>query len=281
MKKSIIALMGLLSLVACSEDSYQEADKMNETGTVENNSGGMQTNTIDTSINYESPYGTSDRFEYLFINNTDYEWRFTPVTQLCFYDGTNDNVHFGHNLTAFPYFNATLSWSDEYTAQFTAKMIVVPPNTTETITMDNGKVLPVDPSGPTTASGQFFDLESSSMGSLNQNEMDFFGDYLKFVGLEGGVVLPSGATINTTIKFPLGTQYSASSNPGGSWAMIPNMNPLADVKVFHFGTKEICTIDSNSGFLSPKLSFVSFNIGSQNYTASAYTTRNQVIVVLE
>jgi len=40
MKKSIIALMGLFTLFACSEDAYREADKMTEKETVENNSGG-------------------------------------------------------------------------------------------------------------------------------------------------------------------------------------------------------------------------------------------------
>ena len=40
MKKSIIALMGLFTLVACSEDVYREADQMTETETVEHNSGG-------------------------------------------------------------------------------------------------------------------------------------------------------------------------------------------------------------------------------------------------
>ena len=40
MKKSIITLMGLFTLFACSEDAYREADQLTETGTVENNSGG-------------------------------------------------------------------------------------------------------------------------------------------------------------------------------------------------------------------------------------------------
>jgi len=39
--------MVVLSLIACSEDSYQEADKMNETEPVNNDSGGMQTNSFE------------------------------------------------------------------------------------------------------------------------------------------------------------------------------------------------------------------------------------------
>ena|SRR5690554_3478166 len=53
MKKSIIALMGLFTLVACSEDTYQEADQMTET--VEHNSGGgIMPPTM--SMGYDSPF---------------------------------------------------------------------------------------------------------------------------------------------------------------------------------------------------------------------------------
>jgi len=54
MKKSIIALLGLFTLVACSEDAYQEADKRSETGTVENDSGSMMPMTV--SSGYRSPF---------------------------------------------------------------------------------------------------------------------------------------------------------------------------------------------------------------------------------
>ncbi|UUV22289.1 hypothetical protein [Paenimyroides aestuarii] len=94
MKKSIIALMGLFALVACSEDSYQQADKMSETGSVETGSGGMQTNSVDSDVpghttpgipnnsgNYESPYltpaGTLSP-KYHFINNTSNTIVITP-----------------------------------------------------------------------------------------------------------------------------------------------------------------------------------------------------------
>ena len=40
MKKMSIALLGLFTLVACSEDAYQEADRKTEAGVVDNNADG-------------------------------------------------------------------------------------------------------------------------------------------------------------------------------------------------------------------------------------------------
>lgn len=75
MKKSIIALMGLFTLIACSEDSYQEADKMSEkrTGTVENT--GAQNSVKTVSPGYRSPYqpyttGGNIGMRTLYVNNT-------------------------------------------------------------------------------------------------------------------------------------------------------------------------------------------------------------------
>lgn len=66
--------MGLFTLVACSEDAYQEADKMNESGTVENGSGG---NIIPMTVGpyYNSPFepygtGISLGTKTTFTNNT-------------------------------------------------------------------------------------------------------------------------------------------------------------------------------------------------------------------
>src|SRR5690606_36320366 len=61
MKKSIIALMGLFTLFACSEDAYREADQLTETGTIENTAGGDVT-PMTVSGGYNSPfqpYGSS------------------------------------------------------------------------------------------------------------------------------------------------------------------------------------------------------------------------------
>ncbi len=50
MKKSIIALLGGFTLVACSDDAVQEADKMSETGS------GINTVPMTVSSGYDSPF---------------------------------------------------------------------------------------------------------------------------------------------------------------------------------------------------------------------------------
>ena len=74
MKKSIIALMGLFTLVACSEDAYQEVDERVESGSLENNSGGTMM-PMTVSSGYDSPfepYGSSnnENIATIFRNNT-------------------------------------------------------------------------------------------------------------------------------------------------------------------------------------------------------------------
>lgn len=74
MKKSIFALMGLFTLVACGEDAYLETDKTPETGTVDNNSDGTMM-PMTVSAGYDSPfqpYGSSFNKDILttFRNNT-------------------------------------------------------------------------------------------------------------------------------------------------------------------------------------------------------------------
>src|SRR5690606_4173551 len=146
--------MSLFMLVACSEDSYQEADKMSENGNVENTDPQNQVYTHDPSIPYSSPYdfGSDRIINYIFRNNTDVELKFHPFVSLCYYDGANDGVHFGQNLSAtngvspiYPVFTSWPSWN-EYETMRTAKQIIIPPHTTETITTLPGSMnLPADP----------------------------------------------------------------------------------------------------------------------------------------
>ena len=288
MKKSIIALMGLFTLIACSEDSYQEADKMNENSANAVESTGSQNSvkTVDSTIPYASPYGTTDRITYIFQNDTDYEFRFQAIIHLCFFDGSNNNVHFGHNLSMFPYFAIPFpntNWN-EYTWSQTAKMITIPPHTTETIKI-SGKILPVDPSGPKTASGQYFDLNKylpGIMPAISNAEIDFFGNYGKFVGFEGAVYDPAtSSNANTTLRFPLGPQYSNISFWGSSfWANVP-IPGSTQQKLFNTQTNEICTANPSPGLIGSRPSFQSFTINGSSHVCSAYTTTDSVVVVVQ
>lgn len=77
MKKSIITLMALSSLVACSEDSYQESDKINQVENIDNSSDG-NIKPMTSGLYYNSPFnphgtGLNNGILTRFINNTPLE----------------------------------------------------------------------------------------------------------------------------------------------------------------------------------------------------------------
>lgn len=82
----MIALLGLLTLVACSEDTYQEAENNTVSGTTENNSGG-NVMPLTVSSGYESPfkpYGSNANKGILttFRNNTPLTLELEPFGEL-------------------------------------------------------------------------------------------------------------------------------------------------------------------------------------------------------
>lgn len=84
MKNLLLPLMGLFTLVACSEDAYQEVDNRTETGTVENNSGGTMM-PMTVSSGYNSPFQRYGSPKYgvmtTFTNNTPLLLELTPYGQ--------------------------------------------------------------------------------------------------------------------------------------------------------------------------------------------------------
>src|SRR5690606_16719441 len=135
MKKSIIALMGLFMLVACSEDVYQEADKMSENGTVENGSGGMQTNSIDPAIPYESPYnGYNDQVNIPFtiVNNLSEDIEIIGHFGISYTDMVDDGNWYGYDFT-LPEFSVLYQNSQEYLNVATSTVAYFPANTTHVL----------------------------------------------------------------------------------------------------------------------------------------------------
>lgn len=73
--------MSIITLASCSKDKYEPLyERQNQTG-IKNS-----VKTIDPTISYESPYGTADRFEYVFQNDTDFEWKFVNWYNFVFLD---------------------------------------------------------------------------------------------------------------------------------------------------------------------------------------------------
>src|SRR5690606_34074261 len=95
MKKAIITLVGLLALVACSEDIYEEADQMNENTneTSTNPQNSVYTNT--PAVGYESPFDITHLIDVpvRFINNTaNYQIGYRVQVGPAYYDGNINGV---------------------------------------------------------------------------------------------------------------------------------------------------------------------------------------------
>lgn len=101
MKKSIIALMGLFLITACSEETFDNAATLGpDTGYDQNPEGGTSTSSIDIFLpgssitgymtpHYQSPYvlplSSFQNIEYHFINNTPLSIVIRPSIGLCVY----------------------------------------------------------------------------------------------------------------------------------------------------------------------------------------------------
>lgn len=91
MKKSIIALMGVFALFACSDETVQEADKQN--GSPEEQ---MGIKTTDPITPYHSPYDigiATSPIEYIFENQSNLEYEAVAYVGLAYYDDKDDGIY--------------------------------------------------------------------------------------------------------------------------------------------------------------------------------------------
>jgi len=277
--KKVIFTLGLFTLFACGEDVYQEMDRQNS-AIAENSSGdsGMiSPYTYDPLIPYESPYdllGADRNFDYVFINDTDLYLSFVAAVNLCYYDGANDLNHFGNvmNPTIYP----ALLYNPLNINEYLGHSVVTngfhfPPFTTETITVQ-GINLPTNPSGPTTASGQFFDFTHVP------NEAALFEQYGKVYAIEGAATDQYGAQVmSTAIRFPFMGPGGQPSAP--DWISINTPSPLAQDTWYNVLSLEICQ-EYGSGSWANLDSFYIFTHNGQTYKWEVYTTLDEVVFSL-
>lgn len=102
MKRTILLITGLFTLVACSEEVYHEIDNQNSenVGNISEDSGG---NTVYTASNpgFTSPYEDTNygnSVNYQVTNNTPYVLEITPYIGLAYYDGMDDGLYHNPNL---------------------------------------------------------------------------------------------------------------------------------------------------------------------------------------
>lgn len=264
--------MGLFALVACSEDNFQETDKMNDTDVVENSSGGMQTNSHDPSVPYTSPYASvyqTTAINYTINNTLPEDILVVGHFGLAYYDGVNDGVNFGRSLMLAPnvYQNG-----QEYLNIINSGQITVPANTSTT---GDGTSVPVY----FHPNNLFFPVEQNLGGNAIQEDPEIIHQQgkLYFVDID----IPS-IKFNTRIKVQFGDDFmdfTKLSSLTSNWSLLPgNIPGVSGDLVYEIGTKEICLIkDSSGNGLNSEDSFV---YGGQTWYVRAYTDATGVYVTV-
>ena len=282
MKKSIIALMGLFTLIACSEDSYQAADNMNESGTVENGSGGMQTNSIDPAIPYESPFdftgsGCCSVVRYLLINNTDLELKVSPFAGLARFDGVQDDYHmgWGNQLIFGTYPNLLYANFYEYINFVKCKEITVLPFTT----LDSG------PGGqlPIYGTGGFFEIANTT----THHEMAILYEYGKLYSFDFEVNDTAFTLDSGSLRFPfLPAAISDPRTVSDQWQPMGITTGLECYDLwYNVHTLEInignsggyCPIDPQIHKMASEKIIIHPDTGKR-YVLQAYTTPTDVVI---
>ncbi len=221
MKKSIIALMGLFTLVACSEDSYQEADKMNETrnGSVENTE--PQNSVKSSNFEVSTPYEDSmfaNAIDYSVWNTSaTYTMEVTPYIGLAYYDGADDGYYSyaGVTLDQNSYPNL-FKGGKEYLNLIKGNTVIIPPLTNSSIS--SGNHCPVMP-------GQAFDLTASG-GTASVDEINL----LEVAGkvYYADVVVKNGPVVVLTTRVKQIFHYYNVNSPltsFGSWNYLGSIAP--------------------------------------------------------
>src|SRR5690554_2275265 len=112
MKKLILTILGLFTLIACSDEVYQEIAEQQNSGNVENTPEDPENtvftdDTLPGQTNYQSPFGNPtccSIITYIFDNTTtDLVLQFNPLVSLARFDDVYDTTHFGWSVP----FNAT------------------------------------------------------------------------------------------------------------------------------------------------------------------------------
>ena len=283
MKKSIIALMGLFTLIACSEDSYQAADKMNETVNVDNSSGGMQTNSIDPAIPYESPYDVNiccSPVNYEFINNTDLDLQFSPYVGLARYDGADDLKHYWSlNPTDYP--NLIVNENGEY-----FKLAECRPFDLQA----GDNFSPIYHSQCPTFNG-FFSLVNSTPTSI---EEAFLNEYGKIYSINATITDPNNFNMvvrsNEYLRFPFlpSGVVDPAAMGSGDWLKVPSTNPpFSNDLWYNTKTFEMCVGNNSAAFpgggdgINDKPSELIFDYNGKTYILKLSTTSTNVIITFD
>ena len=263
----MIALMGLFMLVACSEDAYQEADKMNENGSVENNSGGMQTNSIDPTIPYESPYEIGNAgtpIHYAIHNLSEFELNITPYVGLAYFDGIDDGWY---NLTPTPINLNNGNYPNIYNGMEYLNMIECAPMFLGAMShLDDGPLYHCPTVNPNAV---YCDVVG---GGGTIDEADLLQDFGKIYYYRLDMIDPTTQTVIFSDTFRLDFNVPT---PGAPWNNMGINSMFFDDLYAHFTTNEIITAFTTTQ------SETFFTFGGNNYHIHFFSSAESVIFSIE
>lgn len=278
MKKSIIALMGLFTLVACSEDAYQEADKMSENGTVENTEPQNSVKTIDPAIGYFSKYdisslGLPNSPLHELINNTStLSYTVTAYLGLAYDDGNPSSpMYYGRDLSNGDYPNFYMG-SNKYGNVVATNPLDVSMSTTLTGQWGSVPVL------PKTIPPGLYEFNYTLSSIADPNEIKLMNEYGKvyyyFIEVNNGTTPVTSFWLNSGFIPNIGT----FAGMPGNWNLVGFDAMFSRELISEAGSREIVVTENMSAGDFP--SAHSFVYSGVTYTMTSTTDPNGVYLEL-
>jgi|GEM_PF-3248082 len=292
MKRSIIALMGLFALFACSDEVIQDVDKKSESDSgisystnsyTDPNLPGANVPGVNVTANYESPWKLNRiaGISYLFVNNTSFFIEITPyIGWSCKNDEVIDMMLNNDPMNNFPFL---YDGGNEYGNVVEIEMVPLFPN--QNITF-----------GPSTATIPFNGAVNLGGISLNKNPLTIaaaeetplmeFGKiyFIEYKIYETDEHYYHKIPIHTGV---LKQKVGDDTHDENIFASLPvpwhSINPLTKIPdlmlMYHDIEKEICLVNIPGRPIVPSEEVI--NIGGVNYTISFTTDQLNGYIVLQ
>lgn len=253
MKKIFLTCLGLL-LLSCSQDDNPTTFGLDK-----------KTTTIDTGIDYRSPYNYNGYLEnghinYIFLNLTDFDFEVTPYFGLAY----NTDPH-GYYPPDYPYLNYN---NQVYGNYLGATPIMV--SAYDMIDYSSYDPVPTIHSYPNAANG-YFDFPSdaaSESGELLKRGKIF---YIEF-SVDGSPTIGK-------VKIPFPYEVNSQTGLSYPWKTFNYTdNVFGDELVYNEETREVCST------INPETSvrdFLKFTHNGEEYKVSSYMDENQIMFTLE
>lgn len=230
--------MALFTLIACSEDVYQETDKMNENNNV------VAPPTIDPAVPYDSPfndYFTTESILYQIDNEFYDDIEIIGHFGFAYFDGAEDGVYFGNDLSINDTPNIFLINATEYVNTVFNTPLTVGFNSN--VTLQQPQRLPILNTG-----GPAFLVNSIYGGNATDYETEMLYPNGKLYYVD--VNIPS-IGFSTRIKVKFGDDdmdFVQLSSISPLWDVLTtNLSGANGDLVYNIDTNEICLANDSSG----------------------------------